>query len=75
MYVDQNVVSHHKELAGVTDILQDSVAHEIQAFSHLALDRLLKAPDSEYIACVDIHHTFGLSLGLTVGQQKALLCP
>ena len=47
VYVEQNVVSHREELIGAAVVLHNSVACGVEAFSHLALDRLLKAPGSE----------------------------
>ena len=49
VYVEEKVLGHHEELTGVAHILRDSVAREIQTFTGLSLDRLLKAPCSEYV--------------------------
>ena len=49
MYVEESVLGHHEELTRAASVLRDSVAREIQAFSRLSLDRLLKPPSSEYV--------------------------
>lgn len=49
MYVQQNVLSHQERLNAVVNSLRDGMAQEVQLFTGLALNRLLKPPDMQYV--------------------------